>query len=94
MLKTVTYEQALAMHPCWLDTQAGRRRLKRYSDRLGGKATALDILCLNRIPAVPAPQEAPRNPVPGGGEQEARPTATEQERPTPLADMWSVHTEE
>lgn len=50
MLKTVTYEQALAMHPCWLDTQAGRRRLKRYADRLGGKATALDILRLNRIP--------------------------------------------
>ena len=50
-LKTVTYEQVLAMKPCWLTTPAGRRRLKRYADRLGGKATALDILRLNRIPA-------------------------------------------
>lgn len=51
MLKTVTYEQVLDMHPCWLDTPTGCRRLKRYADRLGGKATALDILRLNRIPA-------------------------------------------
>nr|DAE50964.1 MAG TPA: hypothetical protein [Caudoviricetes sp.] len=51
MLNTVTYEQVLDMGPCWLGTPAGRRRLKRYSDRLGGKATALDILRLNRIPA-------------------------------------------
>lgn len=49
-LNTVTYEQVLDMHPCWLGTPAGRRRLKRYADRLGGKATALDILRLNRIP--------------------------------------------
>ncbi|WP_418972127.1 hypothetical protein [Allofournierella sp.] len=39
------------MHPCWLSTPAGCRRLKRYSDRLGGKATALDILRLSSIPA-------------------------------------------
>lgn len=50
-LKTVTYEQVLAMKPCWLTTPAGRRRLKRYADRLGGKATALDILRLSRIPS-------------------------------------------
>lgn len=50
-LNTVTYEQVLDMHPCWLETEEGCRRLKRYSDRLGGKATALDILRLNRIPA-------------------------------------------
>ncbi|WP_418972639.1 hypothetical protein [Allofournierella sp.] len=50
-LNTVTYEQVLDMHPCWLGTPAGRRRLKRYTDRLGGKATALDILRLSSIPS-------------------------------------------
>lgn len=51
-MNTVTYEQVLAMHPCWCSTDNGRRRLKRYADRLGGKATALDILALKRVPEV------------------------------------------
>lgn len=39
------------MAPCWCSTGKGRRRLKRYADKLGGKATALDILRLSRVPA-------------------------------------------
>ena len=50
-MKAVTYEQVLAMAPCWCSTEKGRRRLKRYADKLGGKATALDILRLSRVPA-------------------------------------------
>ena len=50
-MKAVTYEQVLAMSPCWCSTGKGRRRLKRYADKLGGKATALDILRLSRVPA-------------------------------------------
>ncbi|PWL71025.1 MAG: hypothetical protein DBY27_03105, partial [Clostridiaceae bacterium] len=49
-MKTVTYEQVLAMEPCWLYTAQGRRRLKRYMARLGGEATAVDILRLSRVP--------------------------------------------
>lgn len=50
-MKEVTYEQVLAMDPCWCSTEKGRRRLKRYADKLGGKATALDILHLSRVSA-------------------------------------------
>lgn len=50
-MKTVTYEQVIAMNPSWLETKNGGQRLKRYAERLGGKATALDILGLKRVPA-------------------------------------------
>lgn len=50
-LPTVTYEQFLGFGPCWVKNEKGRRRLRYYSRKLGGKATALDILLLNRIPA-------------------------------------------
>lgn len=50
-LPTITYEQFLAFGPCWEDSEQGRRRLRYYCRKLGGKATALDILRLNRIPA-------------------------------------------
>lgn len=36
-MNTVTYDQVIAMNPCWCETDKGRHRLKRYADRLGGK---------------------------------------------------------
>lgn len=50
MLKTVTYEQFLIFNPCWLATEAGRKRLKRYASKRE-QWTALDILALNRVSA-------------------------------------------
>lgn len=50
MLKTVTYEQFLIFNPCWLATEAGRKRLKRYAVKRE-QWTALDILALNRVSA-------------------------------------------
>ena len=50
-MPTVTYEQFLGFGPCWKVSEQGRRRLRYYCRKLGGKATALDILRLNRIPA-------------------------------------------
>ena len=50
MLKTVTYEQFLIFNPCWLETEAGRKRLKRYAAKRE-QWTALDILALNRVSA-------------------------------------------
>lgn len=50
-LPTITYEQFLAFGPCWEASEQGRRRLMYYSCKLGGKATALDILRLNRVSA-------------------------------------------
>ena len=50
-LPTITYEQFLGFGPCWKVSEQGRRRLGYYCRKLGGKATALDILRLNRIPA-------------------------------------------
>ena len=50
-LPVVTYDQFLGFGPCWEGSEQGRRRLRYYSCKLGGKATALDILRLNRIQA-------------------------------------------
>lgn len=50
-LPTVTYEQFLEFEPCWAREETGRRKLRYYKDKFGGKATALDILKLKRVPA-------------------------------------------
>ena len=50
MLKTVTYEQFVGFGPCWLENEAGRKRLKRYAAKRE-QWTALDILALNRVSA-------------------------------------------
>lgn len=50
MLKTVTYEQFVGFGPCWLEDEAGRKRLKRYAAKRK-QWTALDILALNRVSA-------------------------------------------
>ncbi len=50
MLKTVTYEQFVEFGPCWLEDEAGRKRLKRYAAKRE-QWTALDILALNRVSA-------------------------------------------
>lgn len=50
MLKTVTYEQFVGFGPCWLENEAGRKRLKRYASKRE-QWTALDILALNRVSA-------------------------------------------
>ena len=50
-LPTITYSQLLLYDPCWSHSAAGRKRLQYYSNKLGGKANALDILRLRRVPA-------------------------------------------
>lgn len=50
-LPTITYSQLLSYDPCWSHSAAGRKRLQYYSNKLGGKANALDILRLRRVPA-------------------------------------------
>ena len=50
-LPTVTYEQFLEFEPCWAHEETGRRKLRYYKDKFGGKATALDILKLERVQA-------------------------------------------
>ena len=47
----ITLEQLLSFGPCWATSDKGMRRLKYYNRKLGGKANALDILRLRRIPA-------------------------------------------
>ncbi len=50
-LPTITYSRLLSYRPCWSRSAAGRKRLQYYSNKLGGKANALDILRLRRVPA-------------------------------------------
>ena len=50
-LPYITLEQLLSFDPCWAACDEGMRRLKYYNRKLGGKANALDILRLRRIPA-------------------------------------------
>ena len=47
----MTYDQVVSWKPCWMDSEQGVKRLKYYNRKLGGKATALDILKLKQIPA-------------------------------------------
>ena len=50
-LPTFDYDDLIGWGPCWAENEAGQRRLTYYKRKLGGKATALDILRQNRIPA-------------------------------------------
>lgn len=50
-MKTVTYEQFLKFNPCWLETEEGRKRLRKYKDWWEDGKTALDILSLEEISA-------------------------------------------
>ena len=50
-LPTFDYDDLIGWGPCWKEDKAGRRRLLYYKRKLGGKATAMDILRQARIPA-------------------------------------------
>ena len=50
-LPVITYDQLKSWDPCWCHDDRGRRRLQYYKRKLGGKATALDMLGLRRVPA-------------------------------------------
>ena len=50
-LPYITLDQLLSFDPCWAASDEGMRRLEYYNRKLGGKANALDILRLRRIPA-------------------------------------------
>ena len=47
-MKTVTYDDVVAMEPCWLETPQGRRRLRYYAKKRE-RWTALDVLRLSRV---------------------------------------------
>ena len=49
-MKTVTYDDVVAMEPCWLETPQGRRRLRYYAKKRE-RWTALDVLRLPRVSA-------------------------------------------
>jgi len=47
-VKTITYEEFIKFNPCWLNTEAGRKRLKYYATKKE-HWSALDILALEKV---------------------------------------------
>ena len=48
-MKTVTYEEFLALDPCWLEGEDGEGWIKVSFERFGGRMSALDILSLDGV---------------------------------------------